>query len=243
MLPLVLAVVVLVLAAFLLGIVLFIYWGKRWGARPEECAQEFTLDRFLGERRGVRAQCIRGISISTPPEVVWPWLAQMGRGAGFYSYDWLDNDRKASAEHLVSWIPHPQLGDAVAFGYLRHLEPGRELVWWVEECSWLGATWRGGFQYCLHPEDGVSRLVARVACEARGWLAWLAPWIFIMIDSIMMRRQFLELKKRAEQYGIRRENPSHSETGARDQYQGPLVLFASGERAGLSGEKEILQWR
>jgi hypothetical protein len=243
MLPYVLAVVVLVSAAALLGVVLFIRWGKRWGARSEECAGEFTIARFLGEGRGVRAVCTRAITIGAPPEIVWPWLAQVGRGAGFYSYDWLDNDRKASAEHIVSWIPEPKLGDAVAFGYLRHLEPGRELVWWIEECSWLGATWRGGFQYCLKAEDGKSRLVARVVCEARGGLAWAASWAFTIIDSIMMRRQFLELKKRAEKYGARREDPEHPETGARDQFQGPVVLYASGERAGSSGEKEVLLWR
>jgi hypothetical protein len=34
---------------------------------------------------------------------VWPWLAQMGAGsrAGWYSYDFLDNGRRKSAQRVV----------------------------------------------------------------------------------------------------------------------------------------------
>jgi hypothetical protein len=34
----------------------------------------------------------RAITIDAPPDVVWPWLAQLGQDrAGFYSYRWLEN--------------------------------------------------------------------------------------------------------------------------------------------------------
>jgi hypothetical protein len=167
----------------------------------------------------------------------------MARGGGFYSYDWLDNGGKASARHLVSWIPEPQLGDAVAFGYLRLLQPGRDLVYWVEQCRWIGTTWRGAFQYHLQPENGGSRLVVRVAAEARGLVAGPAMWFFQSVDFIMMRRQLLGLRDRAEQFGTRREDPANSETGARDQYQEPVAIYASGERAGTSGEAGVARWR
>jgi hypothetical protein len=90
-----------------------------------------TGDAYLAGGPAVRAIMTRAISLRKPPEVVWPWLAQIGRGAGWYSYDLLDNGGKTSARHLVSWIPEPQPGDATVIGYLRYLEPGRELVWWA----------------------------------------------------------------------------------------------------------------
>ena len=34
----------------------------------------------------------RAITITTPADHVWPWIAQLGQGrGGFYSYDWLEN--------------------------------------------------------------------------------------------------------------------------------------------------------
>lgn len=43
----------------------------------------------------------RAITISVPAGRVWPWLAQIGYGrAGWYSYDWLDNDGQPSATQI-----------------------------------------------------------------------------------------------------------------------------------------------
>jgi hypothetical protein len=40
--------------------------------------------------------------LSAPPERVWPWLVRMGGDrAGWYSWDWLDNNRKPSADRVV----------------------------------------------------------------------------------------------------------------------------------------------
>lgn len=41
----------------------------------------------------------------------------------------------------------------------------------------------------------------------------------------------------------RTHDPDNPETGERGQYQQPLVIYASGERAGIVGEAEITQWR
>lgn len=102
--------VTLVALAFLLA-VLIVRWGTRWGATQEECAGLMPGDSFLEGGPATRVRMTRAVSIAAPPEVVWPWLAQMGRGAGFYSIDRLDNGGKRSADHIVSWIPTPRLGD------------------------------------------------------------------------------------------------------------------------------------
>ena len=114
----------------LLGAVL-LRWGTRWGSTPEERARAMPGDEYLRGGPCVRLAMTRAITIKAPPERVWPWIAQLGRGAGWYSVDWLDNGRKTSAWHLVSWVPEPSLGDATAIGYLRHIDVGRSVAWWL----------------------------------------------------------------------------------------------------------------
>jgi len=185
----------------------------------------------------------RAISLNQPPEAVWPWLAQIGRGAGWYSYDRLDNGGKASARHLVSWIPEPQLGDATAIGYLRYLEPGRELAWWVDGEHFLGSKARMVMDILLTPEDRGSRLVIRISADAAGPTAPLAIWAFQLIDTIMARRQLLGIKERVETCGTRAVDPEHPENGLGDQYQLCEVIFASGEIAGVRGKEKASHWR
>jgi hypothetical protein len=230
--------------AVILGLIicfrLFIAWGTRWGATPAECARQMTGDAYLAGGPPVRVAMTRAISISKPPEVVWSWLAQLGRGAGWYSYDRLDNGGKASARHLVSWIPAPQMGDATVIGYLRHLEPGRELVWWAGEGDrFLGAQYRMMLDILLTPADGGSRLVMRISGDAAGPNSRLSMGVFQVIDTIMARRQLLGLKERAETYGSRTVDPDQPENGRRDQYQSYVVIYASGQIAGLQGHEEV----
>ena len=119
--------IALVLAV--VGLLVFLRWGTRWGSTSEERARRMPGDGYLEGGHGERVVMTRAQSIRARPETVWPWLAQLGRGAGWYSFDRLDNGGKGSARHIVSWIPEPQVGDASAVGYLRYLEPGRALVW------------------------------------------------------------------------------------------------------------------
>ena len=55
-------------------------------------------DDILGPGAG---STTRAVTIGTPAGQVWPWLAQLGYGkAGWYSYDWLDNDGRPSAGQI-----------------------------------------------------------------------------------------------------------------------------------------------
>ena len=68
----------------------------RWGATDDEVAA--TL---LGDDRQPEPDYVstRALTIAAPPERVWPWLVQVGRGrAGFYSDDLLDNGAVPSAQ-------------------------------------------------------------------------------------------------------------------------------------------------
>lgn len=191
----------------------------------------------------MRVRMTRAVWVEAPREQDWPWLAQMGRGAGWYSYDRLDNGGRPSARHLVSWIPEPRLGDAAPIGYLRHLVPGRELAWWIEGVRSFGAFFRGVMSYRVTGEGPRSRLLVRIQADARGLLARPATWLLLLIDTLMARRQILGIKERAERCGTRREDPACPETGARDQFQLYHAIYANGEEGGVPGREDAPRWR
>lgn len=237
----------IVAAAALAVVFLALSWFARrsdhWGATAEEVAARLPGDDWLEGGPPARVRMTRGTWIEAPPERVWPWIAQMGRGAGWYSYDRLDNGGRPSARHIVSWIPEPRLGDAAVVGYLRHLVPGRELAWWIGGTRFLGARFRGVMFYRVTGEGERSRLLVRIQSDVAGPIARLAVWLFRSIDGFMARRQMLGVKERAERYGDRNEESERLETGARDQYQLYQAIYASGEEAGAPGRSDAVEWR
>jgi hypothetical protein len=179
----------------------------------------------------------RAVTIAAPAGTVWSWLAQSGRGAGWHSYEVLDNGGRSSAGHIVTWIPEPAVGDASAIGYLRHLEPGAEMVWWAPDDPFLGARTWSAWQYTVTPEGTGARLLMRVDLAASGATARLPLMAVPIIDSVMGKRQLRQLKVKCERYGARRDEPDNPETGARDQYQQFHVIYSSGEEAGVPGSE------
>ena len=79
-------------------------WHSRWGATDDEGARWMPGDELLGEA----SSTTRGVTIAAAPIEVWPWLLQIGYGkAGWYSYDWIDNDGRPSADRIM---PTPIVG-------------------------------------------------------------------------------------------------------------------------------------
>jgi len=233
-------------AVLLVGFLLLTWfgrWGARWGATPEETAMPLPGDEWLAGGPRVRLRMTRAAWVEAPAEQVWPWLAQLGRGAGWYSYDRLDNGSRGSARHIVSWIPAPRVGDAAPIGYLRHLEVGRELAWWLGGGRFLGAHVRGVMLYRVTAEGSRARLVVRIQSDARGLLARPATWLFRIIDTIMARRQLVGIKERAERCGERRDDPARPENGARDQFQLYHAIYADGAEVGVPGKEDAPRWR
>ncbi len=228
---------------FAVGFLLFLHWGTRWGSTLEERSLEMPGDAYFASGPPIRVIMTRAVSIRARPETIWPWLAQLGRGAGWYSIDWLDNGGKMSARHIISWVPEPRLGDASPVGYLRHIEPGTALVWWLKGLRFMGATTRLVMDIRLRPEQEGARLVIRMSADAMGFTARIALMVFQFIDSIMARRQLLGIRERVERFGARLADSEAPETGATDQYQLYEVIYAAGKRAGGRGKEHAADWR
>ncbi len=173
-------------------------WQLRWGATDEEVAQALPGDEVV--RRPTFA-ATRAVTVAARPEHIWPWLVQIGFGrAGWYSYDWIDNLGRPSAERIVPELQQLAVGDYIPLGpgensgfWVKDFAAKRWLLWWDRKGT---ATWL----WALEPQgDGRTRLLSRVRIKYN----WLSPWLIFNLaldvgDIVMMRKCMLGIKRRAE---------------------------------------------
>jgi hypothetical protein len=189
----VLGVVVAVIAAYL-GLIR--PWQVRWGATADEVVRPMPGDSILGPGA---PSTTRAITIGAPASQVWPWLAQLGYGrAGWYSYDWLDNDGQPSATQIRPEWQHLCRGDRV----LMMPGAGFDVIEVEDGHHFTARAPDQTMSWCLtvEPRDRHScRLISRWRVRWRitpasvAWIALSDPGAFIM-----ERRMLLGIKARAE---------------------------------------------
>ena len=179
-------------------LVWFVYrpWALNWGATDQEIARPMPGDEVLEQPT---FNATRAVSIDATPEEIWPWIVQIGyRRAGFYSYDFLDNDGISSSEQILPEYQDLEIGDLIpltksANVRVTELEAPHSLVLLFEvPGTWSSATWVWG----LYPQgDSCTRLVTRL----RGNPRQIPSRIFLDLGEIvMMRKCMLGIKRRAE---------------------------------------------
>jgi hypothetical protein len=169
----------------------------RWGATDNEARRPMPGDDILGPGAG---STTRAVTIQVPAEQVWPWLAQLGYGkAGWYSYDWLDNDGQRSAEQIRPQWQHLRPGDQI----LMMPRSGFDVVSVEDGRCFVARAQDGSTSWCLavEPLDRHScRLISRwharwhITPASALWIALSDPGTFIM-----ERKMLLGIKARAEQ--------------------------------------------
>jgi hypothetical protein len=172
---------------------------RTWGATPDEVAAAMPGDDLLPQ---AQYRTTRAITISAPPEEVWPWLVQVGCGrAGWYANDLLDNFARPSARELIpelqdlhigQWLAMvPRPSERTAFVVDSFVAP-EWLLWRTPNRSWA---WR------LVPlAGGRTRLINRLYTAYE----WSRPLVLVTVllmevgDYPMMRRMLRGIRKRAE---------------------------------------------
>lgn len=156
------------------------------------------------------ASLTHAITIQRPPRDVWPWLVQMGAWsrAGWYSYDFIDNGRRRSADRLVPALQTIAAGElfpavpgatdgfhVLAFETARHLVLG----WRPAPGAAPIMTWA----FVLEERtDGTTRLIVRARGGREYPFYGLPPWIGKPLirfgHFVMQRKQLLGIAWRAE---------------------------------------------
>ena len=162
-------------------------WWETWGIVDDEANRPLPGDDLVAD---AMSSDTRGVTIEAPPELVWPWLVQMGYGrGGWYSIDRLDM-RGGSADRIVDeWqtlaegdtIPtHPGGGFTV-----RALDPGRSLVLYADATT-------------MQPEAGVDQSDVPVGLAASGAFLSATPsefrasWTFVLVPVGASRTRLIE---------------------------------------------------
>jgi hypothetical protein len=177
----------------------------RWGATDEEIAASQPGDDLIS---GANVTATRAITIRRSPDVVWPWIAQLGQGrGGFYSYDFLENLVGCdihSADRVVPEWQQLEVGDEVHLAPTAGLkvaivEPGRALVIQgslpIARTPPFDSTW--AFVLCAQA-DGTTRLLSR---ERYGYRRWWAPFVVEPTQAmsfVMSRKMLRGIRDRAE---------------------------------------------
>ena len=172
-------------------------WQLTWGATSEEVARSLPGDDLVPKPM---FDATRAITISAPPDRVWPWLVQVGvTRAGWYSYDLLDNLGRPSARHIIPELQHLAPGDVVPMSpdgkqgiEVHSLQAPTSMVWSSPgETSW---TWQ------LDPlPHGSTRLITRIRSRMRPTPRSIAFYAVVEIADIwMIRKMLLTIRERAE---------------------------------------------
>jgi hypothetical protein len=170
----------------------------RWGATDEEVARAMPGDEI--QQKPI-FNATRAVTINARPEQIWPWLVQIGYlRAGWYGYDWIDNDTIASADRIIPQLQHLKVGDDLPIWKGNNykvvaVEPNRFLVW-------ESKGGRDSMTLALYPLDAShTRLVWRKHDASYIWTSpsILIPQLFADgADLLAIRQNLLGIKERAE---------------------------------------------
>jgi hypothetical protein len=175
---------------------------SRWGATPLDLSRVMAGDSLLVDSTysGTMA-----VSVTAPPEDIWPWLVQVGyQRGGLYSYDWLDRlfgylDRP-SATRILPEFQHLAAGDEIPLGRgpswpVAVIEPRRALVLDMRNLGGFDWVWQFGL-YTV--DERRTRLVSRSRVRAHTVWARLLTYAIEPAGFLMTRRMLLGVKERAE---------------------------------------------
>lgn len=168
-----------------------------WGATKEEVRRVMPGDDI---QTNPIFNATRAITIHTRPETIWPWIVQMGyRRAGWYGYDWIDNDGIPSSMQVLPEWQGLKIGDAIPIWRnidfpVVNMEPNRTLVF-------ASKSGRDSMALGLYPKDeNHARLVWRIRLGPYDWKSgWIVVQLFTdLADFVAVRQNLQGIKARAE---------------------------------------------
>jgi hypothetical protein len=216
-------------------------WHLRWGATSAEVTASMPGDALLPN---AQFRATRAITIEAPPNLVWPWLVQVGcLRAGWYSNDLLDNLGRPSATTIEpgmqlevgQWVPMSPKSPPSGRTALRvdSFQVDEWLLWTKSDSTWA---WQ------LSPTSGGgTRLVTRIHA-VYDWHRPLTALLGVILmefgDFAMLRRMLRGIKARAESLDAEGPEDEPSKVSERDRAPtgtGRSTVLRSWRRPGTTG--------
>ena len=192
------------------------HWYNRWGATDAEVTEPMPGDELVPHPV---LGYTRAIEIEAPPELVWPWVVQMGQGrGGLYSFDGLENLAGCdihSADQILPGLQQLGVGDLIRLGppgypcfRVDQVTPGASLVLLgadphpphpaASPGSPAGcATWQ--WQLRPTPDTRGTRLVTRQRLSYPPTTGMRVMWHLVEPVGFVMERQMLRgIRQRVE---------------------------------------------
>jgi hypothetical protein len=180
-------------------LLIFVYrpWAVNWGATDDEINRSMPGDEIV---QSPTFNATRAVTIKAQPEEIWPWIIQVGyKKAGFYCYDWFDNDGIPSADCIMPEYQNLKVGDLIplsVFVYVKvvELRQNQSMLWVFQEgCGpWTGSTWAWELQ---RKDAQHTRLLTRLRVRSESLISRIMLDFF---EIVMMRKSMLGIKERAE---------------------------------------------
>lgn len=171
---------------------------ENWGSTLDEIDAAVVGDGLCPDARTIGT---RSITIDAPPDVVFPWIRQMGFGrAGWYSYDWMDNLGRRSATEIHPEWQDVQTGSKIPGGPVSFTaavvdEPHA----FVLQLRRMRGRVCFTLAYELRAHGSGTRLVTRMRMRLRIPGGLLVERLLLGPgDGFMVQRQLRVLKQRAE---------------------------------------------
>lgn len=167
-----------------------------WGSTDAERRLPYPCDKYLP---GADDAYFRALDVSAPPHVLFRWLCQLKVAP--YSYDWVDNPGHTSPQHLTPGVEKLETGEQVMKIFkLAEFEINRHFTLVMADARSRALFGEIAGSYVISaPSAGNSRLVGKLLIRyPEGWHGGLVRWLLPWGDFVMMRKQFLNLKRLAE---------------------------------------------
>lgn len=179
-----------------------------WGSTPEERLMPFPCDSYIDSSDEAY---FRAIDVNAPAQILFRWLCQLKIGS--YSYDWLDHlermffkvsesiPDRPSPEQLFPGVENLAVGQTVMGIFkLVEFEQNRHLTIVLNDKQAISIFGDIAASYVLLPMiPNTCRLILKghIRYPRNPFWSWIRPFM-PWGDLLMMRKQFLRLKRLAE---------------------------------------------
>jgi hypothetical protein len=166
--------------------------ARDWGSTAAERERGYPCDAYLSDPD----DCwFRAIDVDVPPAALFPWLCQLKIAP--YSYDWINNWGKGSPGELSPGASELKPGQRfMKIFELVEFERDRHVTLTLKGHRIYGDL---ALSYTTEPlERNRSRLAVKIAVKHPRLLAPINQRIGPYMDIVMMRKQLVTLKERAE---------------------------------------------